>query len=165
MADARADRRLGPSSGYLLPGLELRHPDGTAAPLWAWRGRAPLVVYLHAPGRPASEAYLERLWALAPRLAAAGAQLLVVSEAPLDRAASWLLDAPGRLAARLRDDRVLAPPVPPGVLVVGRTGEVWAGWPREGDSLPDATELLDWVEYALAECRECFCCEPVWPVE
>lgn len=165
MAGARADRRLGPGAGYLLPSLELRHPDGTAAPLWAWRGRGPLVVYLHAAGAPASQAHLERVLALEPQLVAAGARLLVVTDAPLDQTVPWLLDAAGRLAARLRHDAVLAPPVPPGLLVVGRTGEVWVGWPRHGGSLPEARELLDWVEYALAECRECFCCEQVWPAE
>jgi hypothetical protein len=29
--------------------------------------------------------------------------------------------------------------------------------------LPDAAALAGWLEYALSECRECFCCELAWP--
>ncbi|HLI29314.1 MAG TPA: hypothetical protein VKZ60_19775 [Chloroflexota bacterium] len=159
-----SERRLGPGAGYLLPGLELRHADGAPAPLWSFRGRGPLVVFLHDARVPGSQAYLARLEAARALLEDLGARVLVV--APTAAAGgpfSHLLDPAERLAARLARDGVLPAPTAPAVLVVGRSGEVWAAW--AGALLPDAAELRDWLEYALGECRECFCCEQVWPAE
>jgi hypothetical protein len=52
--------------------------------------------------------------------------------------------------------------------VADRPGEIWAAWGAtrvEPPELPGADELVTWLEYAQSECRECFCCERVWPPE
>ncbi|HLH21351.1 MAG TPA: hypothetical protein VK066_02435 [Chloroflexota bacterium] len=149
---------LGPSSGRLLPSLELAFPDGRPAPLWDYRGRGPLVVCLHeAPGCAACAARLAELAVAHPGYREIGAQALAVGRAaPPDLPYPTLLDPAGRLASAL--DLPL-----PALVVVGRTGEVWAAWGGEHAALPDAGEIAAWLEYALSECRECFCCELAWP--
>jgi peroxiredoxin len=149
---------LGPSSGRLLPSLDLAFADGRPAPLWDYRGRGPLVVFLHdAPACAECAARLTELAAAHPGYRALGAQVLAVGRAaPPDLPYPALLDAAGRLG------RALGLPTP-ALLVVGRTSEVWAAWGGDHAALPDATEVAGWLEYALSECRECFCCELVWP--
>jgi peroxiredoxin len=154
----RAALLLGPSSGYMLPSLELTFADGRPAPLWDYRGRGPLVVFLHeAPGCAACAARLGELAAAHPGYRELGAQVLAIGRAaPAGLPYPVLLDPAGRLAA------ALGLPLP-ALLVVGRTGEVWAAWGGDHAALPDAAEIAGWLEYALGECRECFCCELAWP--
>ncbi len=149
---------LGPSSGRLLPSLELQFPDGRLAPLWEYRGRGPLVVVLHeAPGCARCAARLADLAAAHPGYRERGAQVLAIGPAaPPGLPYPMLLDPARRLA------RALGLPLP-ALLVVGRTGEIWAAWGGDHAALPDAAEVDGWLEYALAECRECFCCELAWP--
>ena len=165
---AGTEHRLpaGPGSGYLLPGLELRHPDGQPAPLWAYRGRGPLVVYLHEVAAPDGQGYLAMLAAARRRFEELGARVVVVASAPVGGVPLIsLVDPTQRLAQRLAADGLLPQPAPPAILVVGRTGEVWAVWAGSYATLPGQPELEEWLEYALSECRECFCCELVWPSE
>ncbi len=154
----RAALLLGPSSGRMLPSLELRFADGRPAPLWDYRGRGPLVVFLHeAPGCAACAARLAELAAAYPGYRELGAQVLAVGrEAPEGLPYPTLVDPAGRLAG------ALGLPLP-ALVVVGRTGEVWAAWGGDHAALPDSAELAAWLEYALSECRECFCCELAWP--
>ena len=165
---------LGPSSGRLLPSLELAFPDGRPAPLWDYRGRGPLVVFLHeAPACAACATRLAELAAAHAGYRELGAEVLAVGRAgsagPSYRAFPArsgsalpalpypvLLDPAGRLANAL-GLRL------PALLVVGRTGELWAAWGSDHAALPDAAEIAGWLEYALSECRECFCCELAWP--
>lgn len=67
-----------------------------------------------------------------------------------------ILDPTNRLA------RALDLPLP-AILIVGRTGELWAAWGGDHAALPDVTEINSWLDYSLSECRECFCCELAWP--
>ncbi|HEY7064487.1 MAG TPA: redoxin domain-containing protein [Chloroflexota bacterium] len=154
----RAAQLLGPSSGRLLPSLELAFADGRPAPLWDYRGRGPLVVFLHeAPDCARCRARLAELAAAHAGYREVGAQALAVGRgAPPGLPYPALLDPAGRLAA------ALGLPLP-ALLVVGRTGEVWAAWGGAHDALPDTAEIAGWLEYALSECRECFCCELAWP--
>jgi peroxiredoxin len=162
----RAAQLLGPSSGRLLPSLELAFADGRPAPLWEYRGRGPLLVFLHeAPACGACGERLAELAAAHPGYREIGAQVLAVGCAAPDAAPGAalpalpypvLVDPAGRLAA------ALGLPLP-ALLVVGRTGEVWATWGGSHAALPDAAEIAGWLEYALSECRECFCCELAWP--
>lgn len=160
-------RLAGPSSGCLLPSLELQFPDGRRAPLWDYRGRGLLVVYWHgAPGCAACRTLLAALAAAHPQYREVGAQVLAIGAAAVaDVPYPVLLDPAGRLAARLADAGVLPTAAPPALLVVGRTGELWAAWGGAHAALPSPAQLWDWVESALSECRECFCCEQVWPAE
>jgi peroxiredoxin len=148
----------GPGSGWLLPSLELAHADGRRAPLWDYRGRGPLVVFLHTGHACAACATL--LAALAARYRAyraIGVQIVAVGQGPEpDLPYPALVDPAGRLAAALSLSV-------PALLVVGRTGEIWAAWSASHAALPAAAEIDQWLEYALSECRECFCCEQVWP--
>jgi peroxiredoxin len=172
----RTAQLLGPSSGRMLPSLELAFADGRPAPLWDYRGRGPLIVFLHeAPGCAACTARLAELAAAHPGYREIGPQVLAIGRAapdPMAGAAAApdgvpgaalstlpypvLVDPAGRLAA------ALGLPLP-ALLVVGRTGEVWAAWGGAHAALPDASEITGWLEYALSECRECFCCELAWP--
>jgi hypothetical protein len=157
----------------MLPHLELRFADGRPAPLWEYRGRGPLVVYWH--GAPACTACAARLADLAERHAdyrAMGAQVLAVGRVAVpDAPYPTLVDPDARLAHALVRAGVLPHAQPPALLVVGRTSEIWAAWgtpPSTADLnahalLPDQDELAGWLEYALSECRECFCCELAWP--
>jgi peroxiredoxin len=152
-------RAAGPGSGWLLPGLELRQADGTTpAPLWAYRGRGPLLVFLHeGPQCAACAAHLAALATAYAGYREQGCQVLAVGPAPVAGLPYPVLVDPGaRLAAALGLR-------PPALLVVGRTGEIWAAWGGAHATLPPAAEVASWLEYALGECRECFCCEPVWP--
>ena len=160
-----APHLAGPSSGRLLPSLELQHADGRPAPLWEYRGRGPLVVYLHAaPGCAACAARLAELAAAHPGYRELGAQVLAVGTAAISGPPyPVLLDPRGRLADALARAGVLPAPATPALLVVGRTGEIWAAWAGDHAVLPDAAEIVSWLEYALSECRECFCCELAWP--
>lgn len=163
MTEPRAPTNVhltGPGSGRLLPGLVLADAAGRPAPLWDYRGRGPLVVFLHeGPGCAACAAWLAALAAAYPGYREAGAWVLAVGPAPVAGVPYPALGDPGgRLAAAL----ALRPPA---LLVVGRTGEVWAAWAGSHAALPGAAEVAGWVEYALAECRECFCCELAWPAE
>ena len=148
----------GPSSGRMLPSLELQHADGRRAPLWDYRGRGPLIVFLHeAPDCADCVARLAELAAGHKGYRELGAQVLAVGEAAVaDLPYPLLVDPTARLARALGLR-------PPALLVVGRTGEIWAAWAGGHAALPDATEIASWLEYALSECRECFCCEQVWP--
>jgi peroxiredoxin len=154
----QATQLLGPSSGRLLPSLELAFGDGSPAPLWDYRGRGPLVMFLHeAPGCVACAARLAELAAAHPDYRAIGAQVVAVCRAaPPGLPYPVLLDPAGRLAS------ALGLPLP-ALLVVGRTGEIWAAWGGDHGALPDAAAIAGWLEYALSECRECFCCELAWP--
>jgi peroxiredoxin len=151
----------------MLPSLELAHPDGRRAPLWEYRGRGPLLVFLH--GAPACAACAARLAALAaahPGYRELGAQVLAIGATAVPGLPyPVLLDPLGRLAAALARAGVLSAPTLPALLVVGRTGEIWAAWAGDHAVLPDATEIAGWLEYALSECRECFCCELAWPAD
>ena len=155
----------GPTSGQVLPSLELRFGDGRPAPLWEYRGRGPLVVYLH--DAPACSACVARLAALAAAHAGfreMGAQVLAIGPAPLDGLPyPVLLDPAARLAAALQKLGVLPPAGGTALLIVGRTGEIWAAWTGADAALPDVAEITSWLEYTLSECRECFCCELAWP--
>jgi peroxiredoxin len=155
----------GPGSGALLPSLMLQHADGRPAPLWDYRGRGPLIVYLHeAPGCAPCRARLAELAAAHRGYRELSAQVLAVGQAPVaDLPFPVLVDAPGRLAAALAQAGVLPAPTPPALLVVGRTGEIWAAWAGDHTLLPDQATIAQWLEWVLAECRECFCCELVWP--
>jgi peroxiredoxin len=159
--------QAGPSSSVMLPSLELHHADGRRAPLWDYRGRGPLVVFLHEA--PECAPCGERLAALAaahPAFRELGAQVLAIGRAPAaNQPYPVLVDPAGRLARALHERRVLPGPDRPAVLVVGRTGEIWAAWSGAHETLPDITELESWLEYTLSECRECFCCELAWPEE
>ena len=160
-------RLAGPSSGRMLPSLELRFADGRPAPLWEFRGRGPLVVYLHeAPGCGDCTARLAELAAAHPRYREVGGQVLAVGREGVEGLPfPVLVDPTGRLAAALRQQGVLPPAGLPALLVVGRTGEIWAAWSGAHSVLPEAPEIDGWLEYALSECRECFCCELAWPEE
>jgi len=172
-SDPATLHRTGPSSGIMLPHLELRFADGRPAPLWEYRGRGPLVVFWH--DSPRCAACTARLAALAERHAeyrAMGAQGLAVGRAGVsDVPYPALVDPDARLAQALVLAGVLPNAEPPALLVVGRTSEIWAAWgapPSAADldahaRLPDHDELAGWLEYALSECRECFCCELAWP--
>lgn len=156
---------LGPSSAQLLPSLELAFADGHLAPLWDYRGRGPLLVCLHdAPGCAACATYLATLAHDHPDYRALGAQVLAIGrEAPPGPLYPTLVDPGARLAHALTRQGVLPHPTPPALLVVGRTGAIWAAWHGDHAALPDHAELMSWLEYALSECRECFCCELAWP--
>jgi peroxiredoxin len=160
-----APNLTGPSSGRLLPSLELAHADGSRAPLWEYRGRGPLLVYLHAaPDCADCRTRLAALAAAHPGYRELGAQVLAVgAQAVPSLPYPVLLDPGGRLAAALVAASVLPTAAPPALLVVGRTGEIWAAWAGAHAILPDAAEIAGWLEYALSECRECFCCELAWP--
>jgi peroxiredoxin len=151
----------------LLPSLELCHVDGRPAPLWDYRGRGPLVVFLHdAPGCAACADRLAALAAAHAGFREMGAQVLAIGRAPLDGLPyPVLLDPGARLAAALQQRRVLPATSGPALLIVGRTGEIWAAWSGADAALPAVPEIADWLEYALSECRECFCCELAWPEE
>jgi peroxiredoxin len=155
----------GPTSGQMLPNLELRFGDGRPAPLWDYRGRGPLVVYLHdAPACAPCAARLAALAAAHAGFRELGAQVLAIGPAPLaDLPYPVLLDPAARLAAALRKLGVLPPGGGPALLIVGRTGEIWAAWSGADAALPDVAEITSWLEYTLSECRECFCCELAWP--
>src|ERR671932_2866466 len=94
----RAAQLLGPSSGRLLPSLELAFADGRPAPLWDYRGRGPLVVFLHeAPGCAACAARLGELAAAHAGYREMGAQVLAVGRgAPPALPYPVLLDPAGR---------------------------------------------------------------------
>jgi peroxiredoxin len=196
-----APQLAGPSSGRLLPSLELQHADGRPAPLWEYRGRGPLVVFLHAAsGCAACAARLAELAAAHASYRELGAQVLAIGAAlpypataapalfdhgattpdrtpavsslhgspehdtaPTSLPYPVLLDPRGRLADALAHAGVLPAAATPALLVVGRTGEIWAAWAGDHAVLPDAAEIMSWLEYALSECRECFCCELAWP--
>ena len=155
-----ATQLLGPSSGRMLPSLELAFPDGRAAPLWDYRGRGPLIVFLHeAPTCTACSAQLAALAAAHSGYREMTAQVLAVGDTAVPALPyPVLVDPEQRLA------RVLCLPLP-AMLVVGRTGEIWAGWGGDHAALPDTRELNGWLDYSLSECRECFCCELAWPQE
>jgi hypothetical protein len=90
--------------------------------------------------------------------------VLAIGPAPLaDLPYPVLLDPAARLAAALRKLGVLPPGGGPALLIVGRTGEIWAAWSGADAALPDVAEITSWLEYTLSECRECFCCELAWP--
>ncbi len=167
LPESGAARLAGPSSGRMLPSLELRFADGRPAPLWEFRGRGPLVVFLHqAPACAACAARLAELAAGHPHYRELGAQVLAVGrEAVAGLPFPLLLDPGQRLAAALRQEGILPQAGLPALLVVGRTGEVWAAWAGAHAVLPAAAEIESWLEYALSECRECFCCERAWPEE
>ena len=160
-----ASHLAGPSSGRLLPSLALAFPDGRRAPLWEYRGRGPLLVYLHAaPDCADCRARLGALAAAHPGYRELGAQVLAIGTSAVpDLPYPVLLDARGRLATALVQAGVLPTASPPALLIVGRTGEIWAAWAGDHAALPDAAEIARWLEYTLSECRECFCCELVWP--
>jgi peroxiredoxin len=155
---AHATQLLGPSSGRMLPSLELAFADGRAAPLWDYRGRGPLVVFLHdALACAACDGYLAGLAAAYRDYREMTVQVLAVGRStPPGLPYPVLLDPTDRLA------RALGLPFP-ALLVVGRTGEIWAAWGGDHAGLPDAKEINGWLDYALSECRECFCCELAWP--
>src|SRR3982750_2065230 len=99
----RAARLLGPSSGRLLPSLELAFGDGSPAPLWDYRGRGPLVMFLHeAPDCAACAARLAALATAHAGYRALGAQVVAVGRAaPTSLPYPTLLDPTGRLAGTL----------------------------------------------------------------
>jgi peroxiredoxin len=155
----------GPSSSVLLPGLELQYPNGRPAALWDYRGKGPLVVILH-DGLICSTcaAYLGDLARAHPHYRELGAQVLAigrtaVSELPFP----VLVDPDERLLHTLAASGVLPRDAGHAVLLVGRTGVIWAAWSADYAALPDPSELESWLEYILSECRECFCCELAWP--
>ncbi len=50
----------------------------------------------------------------------------------------------------------------PALYVTDRFGEVFAAFrTSEGQSLPDADDILDWLEFVNQQCEECF--PPEWP--
>jgi peroxiredoxin len=155
----------GPTSGQVLPSLELRFGDGRPAPLWDYRGRGPLVVFLHdAPGCAACAARLAALAAAHAGFREMGAQVLAIGRAPLvGLPYPALIDPPARLAAALQKQGVPLSAGGPALLIVGRTGAIWAAWSGADAALPDVAEITSWLEYTLSECRECFCCELAWP--
>ncbi|MBI4494195.1 MAG: hypothetical protein HY690_15510 [Chloroflexi bacterium] len=148
----------GPASGRMLPTLVLRGPQGEEVPLWRYRARCPLVILVHRG--PTDLPWVRTFAARYADFHEAQAEVLAVGPEPLlGLPFPTLLDHGGRLAAALALQ-------PPAIMVADRPGEVWAAW---GDatleSLPDPDEVRSWLEYAMSECRECFCCELVWPAE
>src|SRR3954471_6087738 len=95
----RAAQLLGPNSGRLLPSLELAFADGRPAPLWDYRGRGPLVVFVHdAPDCAACAARLTELAAAHPGYRELSAQVLAIGRtAPLSLPYPVILDPTGRL--------------------------------------------------------------------
>ena len=100
---AHAAQLLGPSSGRMVPSLELAFPDERAAPLWDYRGRGPLVVFLHeAPGCAACAARLGELAANHPGYREIGVQVLAIGRStPPGLPYPVLLDRTDRLVSAL----------------------------------------------------------------
>jgi peroxiredoxin len=155
----------GPSSSVLMPGLELHDRDGLRVPLWNYRWRGPLVVLLYdEPSCTVCAAYLGDLACVQPHYREIGAQILAVGRSPVAGLPyPCLVDPCQRLVHALAARGVVPEGAASAVLVVGRTGAIWAAWGGDHVALPGVADLEGWIEYALSECRECFCCELAWP--
>ena len=159
-----------PRRGMRLPDLAFDDLFGRPVQLSDYRARRNLALIL--AGDSESAAHLPLLADLArryPEFAGQETQVLVVVAASREQAQSMasqlpfpvLLDPDSRahraLAGSDADGRVAT-----AVYVTDRYGEVFAAFrSAEGLPLPDAGEILKWLEFVNIQCEECF--PPEWP--
>lgn len=159
-----------PRRGTRLPDLALSAVSGNTLQLSDGRGRRNLALILAGDAQAAAR--LELLPGLArsyAEITAQEAQVLAVVACTREQARSLaaqfpfpvLLDPESRAHRALAGFDAHGRPAP-AVYVTDRYGEVFAAFrAAEGRSLPDASEVLKWLEFVNIQCEECF--PPEWP--
>lgn len=159
-----------PRRGTRLPDLALSAISGETLQLSECRGRRNLALIL--AGDSWAAARLELLPDLArsyAEITAQEAQVLAVVADAREQARSLaaqfpyplLLDPESRAHRALAGFDADGRPAP-AVYVTDRYGEVFAAFrAAEGRPLPDAGEILKWLEFVNIQCEECF--PPEWP--
>lgn len=149
-----------PQKGTVLRDLELPLPDGAHRLLSAIRGRANLVMIFTA-GQDL-QPLLNDLISLSRTLKEYSARVLVISlveqdAAPYSSSDSLVLssDPNGAIHRVLGATDAAQNPIPT-VYITDRFGEVFAVF-RSPDiaSLPDAREIIRWLEFITYQCEEC----------
>lgn len=155
----------GPASGRFLQSFALPARDGREVRPRDFRQRTNLVLYFfHGAGCLACRDLLADLGAHAAELRASSAKVLAISAAREEAAPSStaefgpdivVLDDPGHAAAAAQDVE------PPAVVVADRFGEIWAAWEGDGQHrLPNAQDIIEWLEFIEIQCPECHPPEP-----
>ncbi len=159
-----------PRRGTRLPDLELAAISGEPVQLSDCRRGRNLALILAGDSQAASR--LELLPELArryPELVEQEAQVLAVVAATREQAHTLAaqLPFPVFLDPESRAHRALAGfeaggrPAP-AIYVTDRYGEVFAAFrSADGQPIPDAGEILKWLEFVNIQCEECF--PPEWP--
>jgi len=161
-----------PRPGNLLPALELPDESGTSHTLWEYKQRHPVLLFV-APGLEsdvALGAWLERVGAVWPKLAAHDAVLVLVTRNPgtraraaqaaLGAACRLLLDRDGSAARRW----LAVEGSDWGLYLADRYLEcldLWAG--GDASILPAPETVISTL--AHAEQSDCACGLPAWPEE
>ncbi len=147
-----------------LPAFELPAAGGGRVRSWDFKGRTALVVWLAGAG--VSDAALGEVADREPEIRQEGAELVIILQAPLDKAEGLrerarlrgpiLADPDGRIHARFEAEQ-------PTLLVADRDGTIYWRAPVDGER-PDLDEALSWLEYINILEPECGSCVPAWPV-
>lgn len=158
-----------PSKGHLLRDFALTSASGCTIHLSDYRGRANLVLILD-DGRPETARLMSDAVSRYSEIKNEAAEVLAIIRASPDVQATQqsnlpypvLLDETGSTLRELgaadsqgRDSAA--------VYIADRFGEVFGAYRREaGQSVPEITEILKWLEFINAQCPECE--PPEWPV-
>jgi peroxiredoxin len=159
-----------PEKGRRFPDLELTMASGCRIHLSDYRGRSNLVPIFTDDQRATAKLLSEMAGSYA-RFRGQEAEIIAIAESPKHECArieeqlklpfSVLSDEDGRIhhvvgASDLEGHAAAA------AYVTDRYGEVFAVYrTRDGQHLPRAAEILDWLEFISIQCPECE--PPEWP--
>lgn len=157
-----------PQKGTVLRDLEITIADGTRRLLSSLRGSSSLVMIFAASQN--LTAFLADLCSRKSALTEHNGRVLVVAENPGQFAAEsnsqndfclLAMDAEGDLHRALGATDSAHIPIPT-IYITDRFGEVFAAFQNPNPAaLPDAKEIIHWLEFIERQCEECS--PPEWP--
>ncbi len=157
-----------PRKGELMGDFVLPSTAGERVQLSEYRGRSNLVLVLAA--RQARE-LLQSLATHQQRLDEEQARVLAIIDGTANEALKLktesalpfpvLIDPDRNIHSRMGALDPAGNPAP-ALYVTDRFGEVFAAFRRaDGDKIPEADGVLDWLDFVNYQCEECF--PPEWP--
>ena len=164
-------RNESPSKGHRLREFELVSATGRTIHLSDFRGRANLVVIVD-DGQSESAKLISDAATQYPKIKDECAEVLAIVRMPRDQAAQMMQRLKLSFPVLVDEDggihRELGAVNAEGhdsaaVYITDQFGEVFAVYrTREGQSLPNIADILNWLEFVNAQCPECEA--PEWPI-